>query len=698
MICTVGLNPTPVALAVLTSKPRPDDVLLVCSTASQPVADRLIEVLGALLPDTAFRSFPVGSGASWRATYAALVGEMPEPPYLLDYTGGTTSMTMAAVKLHLEDHESVAAGGASLRSYIDEQSGEQVYDSGAATGVDTAVLTINLLALLHCIELSLDTVLGKPKLILPQDKQLVETFVDATRSAVQKQAITDEWEAAWCGIGLGEVFARLRPTPEATKSEREGVFVELVSLAAAIASGCCEEIAFDVEAREDAQDDVISQFDVIARSGHRVVCIESKKGYLDTRDDLGHRMSTALKVFGGAARVQIHLLSTPDNQLPLTAYEQEVNSWKHAIPELDRVHLIHTFSKPSAADLRGHSASRSTGRGVDPLGAMIERLRLDLPAPSPAIGRSVPDQGVLPMTKPEFGTVMVAVGGSPILNGLILDNESRTVHVAGPRQTTQRVTAGSAVELADTTNLSAHAVWRAAWTKQPEAVLPTSSKKSAAAGLLRYAHESGAAIEHLLPRGEREFGNGITSPLSVPPRWHALLTDPGRRRAQGPRGLYQPYGTDGAVWQPDTLIERVVLQDLAARWSGVDGVAVFLATDIGVRATAPVIVTHRFHAFAVGSPFGGNTIKWPLARSLTALQATVLNARFGPAVRTWVALTDRARDECDATQRDRWFALWDRLHMLSGVEEGDLAGAPWTAADLDAEIARYLGTAPPELA
>ena len=692
MICTVGLNPTPVALAVLTSKPHPDDVLLVCSTASQPVADRLIEVLGALLPGTVFRSFPVGSGVSWRATYAALVGEMPEPPYRLDYTGGTTSMTMAAVKLHLEDHESVAAGGASLRSYIDEQSGEQVYDSGAATGVDTAVLTIKLLALLHGIELSLDTVLGKPELVLPQDKQLVETFVDATRSAVEKQSITDEWEAAWCGIGLGEVFARLRPPPEATKSEREGVFVELVSLAAAIASGCCEEIAFDVNARDDAQ------FDVIARSGHRVVCIESKKGYLDARDDLGHRMSTVLKIFGGAARVQIHLLSTPDKQPFLTAYEQEIDSWKHSIPELDRVHLIHTFSKPSAADHRHHSASRSTERGVDPLGAMIERLRLDLPAPSPAIGRSVPDQHIPLTMKPEFGTVMIAVGGSPILNGLILDNESRTVHVAGPKQTTRRVTAGSAVELAHTTNLSARAVWRAAWTKQPEAVLPTSSKKSAAAGLLRYAHESGAAIEHLLPRGEREFGNGRISPLSVPPRWHALLTESGRgRRAHGSPGLYQPYGADGAVWQkPDTLIERDVLQDLAARWSGVDGVTVFLATDIGVRANAPVIVTHRFRAFAVGSPFGGNKIKWPLARSLTAVQATVLNARFGPAVRTWGALTDRAREECDAGQQATWFALWKRLHLLSGIEEDDLPDAPWTATDLDAEIARFLGTAPPE--
>lgn len=703
LICTVGLNPTPVALAVLTSTPIPNDVLLVCSTASQTVGDRLIDVLAALVPHTVFRSLQVGSGVSWRATYAAMADKMPDSPYRLDYTGGTTSMTMAAVKIHLEEHHSAVDGGASLRSYIDEQSGEQVCDSGTATAVDTAVLTIAVLASLHDVDVSLGAVLRTSELVYVRDKQRAASFVEATRSAVQAQTITEQWTAAWSSIGLGEVFARLRPPPDAKKSTREGTFVELVSLAAAIASGCCDEIAFDVHASDDAQ------FDVIVRSGHRVVCIESKKGYLDARDDLGHRMNSGLHVFGSAARVQIHVLANADKRPFLAAYDVEIDSWKRSMPELDRVHLIHTFSAPSSAGNRRIPASRSAMRqtdprtlgnesNADPFGAMIERLRLDLPAPSSAIGRGpVLDRISPPPVQPVFGTVMIAIGGSPLLTGLILDNETRTLQVVGPRQTVRRVTTGSAVELVDTENLSARAVWQAAWAKQPEAVLPTPSKKSAAAGLLRYAHESGAAIEHLLPRGVREFGNGSIASLNVPPRWQHLLTESERGRgAPGLPGPYQPYSGDGTYWQgTDSLIECDVLLDLAARWSDVDGVEVFVSTDIGMRAVAPVIITHHFVAFAVGSPFRGKDVKWPLARSLTAIQATVLNNRFGPAVRTWVAVTDRAQGTSDAGQREKWNALWVRLHVLSGIDEKHAPIAPWTAADLDEDIARFLGSARP---
>lgn len=693
-MCTVGLNPAPVALAVLTCEPSPTEVHLVCSDSSRPIADRLAVLLGELRPETVFTVLPIGPGISWRSCYRALAGQAPDAPYLLDYTGGTTSMSMAAVKVHLERHSS-AAGGAELRSYVDEQSGTCVTDAGSVTGLRTDSVTIDFLARLHGVTFTRPTVLRPDDVPAVRDDRVRDAFVDATRQALDAYEVTTAWLTAWDTLGMGTVFDTLQAAGGSSESNRKGRIVELISLAAAISSNQWDEIVFGGEAADR------SQFDVLVRRGHRLVCVESKSGILDAKDALGHRMSTALTMLGGATRTHFHLLMKPGTggaaaraRANLIRFGQEIESWKKQVPELQRIRLVHNCTPADGAVLVADAREEP----ADPVIAMIELLRRDLPAPSLADGRrsATPSDASSPARTPapelRRAVLMTAMGGSRMLSALIADNDpARTVLAVGPRELFRLALHGPSTVPVRTGDLAARSVWRAAWNSLPEAVIPTASKKSAGAGLLRYAHESGAAIEHILPRGQREFGNGVVIPMNVPPRWHTLLTESG----------YRPHIPGAEAWegQHHSLFDLPTLRGVVERWESVDGTTVYLSEDLRARLIAPVVITRGFLAFAVTSPFARKDTdtdpNWAVGRSFTAAQATVLDTRFGPTVRTWVAIPDTIGHRWQqAQQLPEWEHLWARLQMLSGVDSENPIAPPWTLPALHEAIGVFLGTHP----
>lgn len=706
LMCTVGLNPTPVALAVFCCTPSPTRVMLVCSTSSAQVGNRIKEVLTPLQPGTRFDVHVVGAGVSWRSTYDELSNLAPHERYRLDYTGGTTSMSMAAVKIHLERHE--PDGGASLRTYVDEQTGTSVTDDGSSAALDTGSVSIELLAELHNIT-------HRPRAVLTGPVHGIEgqddrrRFIDgientlhawqdlqAQRTPAERRAqvgnlpqarrIAEDWSAEWDRIGLREQFSSLRPPPEATYSKVAGSFLEWISLAAAVACTGWDEIVFNGVNQEDG-DEKASEFDVIVRRGHRLVCIETKTQVNEARDGIGHRMSTAHGTFGGATRVHIHCLPAPSADPeqnkkiydPLQDFGEEIDRGKRHIPELQRIHLLHTYSQVEAP------GELNPPDHVHPVAAMIARLNADLPAPSTAGGHTH-SAGAPPRAGGTVrrGTVMTALGGSDLLTTLIVDNDpGRTVMVAGPRTTVRHaLRRGLRFTSAETTDLGAVGTWEAAWSNMPEAVVVTASKKSAGAGLLRYAHESGAAIEHLLPRGQRELGNSAIQELGVAPRWDYLLDACGYLRHHSG----QPWGE-----QTHTLHDLLTLREVVNRWCTVPGVAVYVSRDLRQRLVAPVVITYAFLAFAVTAPFGGKKPDFPLARSFVAAQATILDARFGSSVRVWVAMSGRVHRQWSATPRPDWARQWDRMQMLSGMDEEHLSAPPWTLDELDTAIAAFLG-------
>lgn len=405
-------------------------------------------------------------------------------------------------------------------------------------------------------------------------------------------------------------------------------------------------------------------------------------------------MSTTLSTFGGAARVHLHLLPrSQKDQDAATAFDAEIRSWKKTIPDLQRLQVIHTRT-PAAP--QAHLAPDASP--PDPVTAMIGHLRRDLPAASAADGRgrlATPDSRDSPGTRTQppllnRGTVMTAVGGSEVLTALVADNEPvRTVVLVGPpsllKPLAKGVLEGTSAAMIDIGDLSARSVWLAARNRRPETVIPTVSKKSAGAGLLRYAHECGAAIEHLLPRGSRELGSGAVVPMTTPPRWPALLTtEAGYRR--------HPRGTQAWPGQTHSLFDLPTLRTVVDHWARTDGVTVYISGDLRSRLVAPVVITHGFLAFAVTSYLVGDKPKWALARSFTAAQATVLEARFGPAIRTWVAMSEQVhRLSLLRDQVPEWTRLWQRLQMLSGVDEEHLQAPPWTIPELHRTIGTFLG-------
>lgn len=690
MMCTVGLDPAPVALAVLTCEPAPTQVHLVCSDSSRPVADRLVALLGERRPRTAFTVLSVGSGVSWRSCYLALADQAPTSPYLLDYTGGTTSMSMAAVKVHLERHHEVG-GGADLRSYVDEQSGTHITDAGAVSALRTESVTIGFLARLHGVTFTRPTVLRAEDFPAVREDGTRLAFIEATRQALLAYEITDAWRTAWDTLAMGTIVDELRTAGGSSESAQSGRFVELMSLAAAVATNQWDEIIFAGKAGDH------SEFDVLVRRGHRLVCIESKSRIQQAKDAVGHRMSTALSMLGSATRTHFHLLAKPHLgdaaatlRTNLLGFGQEIEAWKQQVFELQRIRLIHNYT-PADGSVLTEEACDDPG---DPITAAIVLLRRDLPEPFLTDGRrpATAHRHPIPQaidTVLNRAVVMTALGGSRMLSALIIDNDpGRTVVTVGPRALSRLVPRGGSRVAVETSDLAASSVWRAACDSLPEAVIPTASKKSAGAGLLRYAHESGAAIEHILPRGRRELENGVVVPMTTPPRWDGLLTDSG----------YRPHtpGTEPWEGQNHALYDLRAVRGVVARWAGVEGATVYLSEDLRARLVAPVVITCRFLAFAVTSPFGGKKIGWDSARSFTAGQATVLDSRFGPAVRTWIAMSDDIhRQWLQKRQRPVWEPVWARLQILSGVDREHLAAPPWTLAELDATIGKFLDVAPP---
>ena len=66
-----------------------------------------------------------------RKLFADCAGRLDGQPFLLDNSGGTKTMTVAAVVTHLHYHRGLVEGGAPWRSYVDDSTGQLV--TGAIT-------------------------------------------------------------------------------------------------------------------------------------------------------------------------------------------------------------------------------------------------------------------------------------------------------------------------------------------------------------------------------------------------------------------------------------------------------------------------------------------------------------------------------------------------------------------------------------
>lgn len=305
MVATVGLNPLPVVLAVLTR--RPGQVILVHSDESAEVSARVAEVLGEVAPEVGVEQWNWGVVEDFSAV-VALFDELPEQlreagEYLLDYSGGNKFMTVGAVWLHLRDH---GGGGEKWRSYVDNTTGRLVTGSAevGALPVADSGLTLSRLAAMHGFFLDDVGVEWARAATVPigEVHALIDA-VDARPREFRKHFATLRDLMGRAGVGQG-----WEPAMVAAETVR-GSARELLAvcrIAGLVGDGV--EVLFSAAVKSDRSQQRhtgVAELDLVVRQGHRVLGIEVKSSVEQARKTLGQRTMFSRLVFGSATETAI---------------------------------------------------------------------------------------------------------------------------------------------------------------------------------------------------------------------------------------------------------------------------------------------------------------------------------------------------------------------------------------------------------
>lgn len=328
LVATVGLSPLPVALAILTLDCP--EVILAHTTATEPVADRIVQVLAPIriarnLP-AAFELVDCGDGDDLAATvtrFTALTDRIGDRGFRLDYSGGTKVMTVAAVVAHMDHHHArgLPDRGGQWRTWIDDIYGTLVPGSARAEHrpVDASALTTELIASLHGMQLrNFSRCTPAPA---PDWSTLIEETIDLLKYADVADD-PDPCLLAWvarlhdravvltAALGLDDPHH-----PVTSKSARSALddargsvrelLVALIcarALHAAHPAGGWELMinvgAFPADPNEG--NTPVSEADVVVRMGHHVLAIEVKSNAGKALELLGDRVTSMRWVYGTA--------------------------------------------------------------------------------------------------------------------------------------------------------------------------------------------------------------------------------------------------------------------------------------------------------------------------------------------------------------------------------------------------------------
>jgi len=325
LVATVGLNPLPVALAILTL--RPASVHLLCSKSSLEEAGRIATVVGAIYAESG-RTAPVfmppvvisaddleGAASTLDEYFVSLA-----PPFRLDYSGGTKVMTIAAVTAHMQHHGDYDERGGRWRTIVDDTAGAVI--DGSASGrrqtADSEGLTIGRIAELHGYTLT-----GTPLAtegVAELEQPIVDIYTrlgevddrsngDLAHSVNRSELLApfaNDVRTSARAIGVEADESRLSKASDLRGQWRELLTAHLLMHLLAEdrnARACVSEVLFDAQLKSDefpaggAKD---AQFDLIVRSGHRVLTLEVKSNARDAVEFLSERLIPSRWPFGTA--------------------------------------------------------------------------------------------------------------------------------------------------------------------------------------------------------------------------------------------------------------------------------------------------------------------------------------------------------------------------------------------------------------
>ncbi|MFG1770761.1 hypothetical protein ACGFIX_14400 [Nocardia salmonicida] len=594
LVATVGLNPLPVVLAILTK--RPAHVVLVHSNGSQAIADRvkrLVESIATWPRESVWVTLVrCGAATEFTATKDALEQGLARArvvaPYLLDYTGGNKIMTVVAVWTHLRDHD---GDGGQWRSYVDHSVGQVVTGSnepGAGRAdVDSTGLTLQSMAELHGFDIAgtpIDPVVAAAldttalcELITESDRASQHNElnrVNRSLAVFMKRAglpIEADDQSISPSADRFDFRARLRGLV------REVIAVHLIARGA-VGSGKSVEIVHSARLTGTHQqsDDDSTEFDVLVRDGHRVLNVEVKSSALRARETLGQRVVYSRLVFGGATTTVV------------AATEGATHTGGCRWSDVERAQRgLATFA-PWARDSAAWEIAGTTGTSVE------DGFRQWL-SPERGPADATPDDPFdddEAVVMPYIGTrlaVLAAIESAPTLvpvgTRVVGIGHRRAPGTPGhdPRTWFARHCADSAQ--LSVANFSEAAT--AAVVDRASAVIVTAGPKGITSGLTRAVFQVGGVIGHVgLDGGLRTFDGTREEvhPTTWTVPWEMLLTrdtDPAtaaaraaNRRTARPRDAPRP---DFALWFAPQTSERSVgtLKLVAEYLDKVDGIRVW---------------------------------------------------------------------------------------------------------------------------
>lgn len=585
LVATVGLNPLPVALAILTLQPR--TVRLICSQTSREEAQRITEVITAI--DTEFGRTATDfadplciDAEDLIAASAAVAGYfavLPQP-FRLDYSGGTKVMTAAAVTEHLHSHASHPDSGGLWRTVVDDASGT-VINGATARRPHTRSdgLTIARIAALHGYTISgtdlpehglpgLDDAIDQLWTRLDEiDKNSTTIWKSGTPAAA---AVLPEF-AALIGthaatLGLPVDTSRLNDVAGVRGQLREILVAHLLMhlvhgdpharefLSEAMFDGKAWEVGEDAE-EQTSTPATDAQLDLIVRSGHRVLVLEVKSQAKQANDYLTERLIPARWPFGTAVTSVI-----------ASAVGVYLESDKSTFVSWDRVLQTAEQVQANLPSLRGKVTAWLVARetGTDEVTSGLRAWLHQSSAPPSITARTV--DRALPLS--EQSSISVAADGTPLAVKAALQwAGQRSVIALGPDTPHARDAFKQCAESAKlahsrrdylaVTIHGEHATYQALHRQRRhvDAVVVTPGPKVVTAGLIRYAVEHGANIVHIGIDGSvTTHGERQRDTLDFTPNWTVELAN-------------DYYTLSPAHEFPDTAIEALVgqLADASSR-------------------------------------------------------------------------------------------------------------------------------------
>ncbi|WP_405180940.1 hypothetical protein OG225_07050 [Nocardia sp. NBC_01377] len=518
MIATVGLNPVPVVLAVLTREPT--QVTLVPSTTTQGEAERIRDLLTELRPELDIRVQCCGAADEFPPTLQALraIADRTPGPYLLDYSGGNKIMAVSAVRTHLERHD---GGGQRWRSVVDDTTGTLVTGSteiGAGTlDVRSTGLTLARIARLHGYEITPGYAGFAPATVRAEDWW---RWADAIS---RKSGLP---EAAQREAMVRALPEELHPpaTRQGDGKPREiAVWVSCSRILQELCGDADIEVAFAVNPRISGSA-TAADFDVVVRHGHRVLEIEVKSSAFAARTVLGQRVAYARMVFGSATTAAVaaprghidsenttvvewdEVSATARHLETHTAWIGKVPAWQLNSDGPGELHdgLRHWLFPPAAATT--NRADDCTGRQ---LGVVIPALGTPL-AVHAAIraGQATPVAESAATTGHQTG---------PVTGLVAADDRDRD----GARARFRRWQPAPA-RFVEISGFGEAQVYERIKGGNADAVVITPGPKGIAAALTRLSYEHDIPILHIGLDGRRHDLDGARTPAHTPD-WDAVL-------------------------------------------------------------------------------------------------------------------------------------------------------------------------------